>query len=171
MRLSCPDPELSGPNKNFTAYPVLADRPDGPDRDLRGRMPDYWLTIGIAAMFMPIHICYFYLIAYVIIPRYFDHKKYVQFAICLGLIVIGSTLAFRLTEILIADPIIYNAVKRKDPTFVWRKLEGTFREQLAKPAYLISAFEQTNIFVWIALSVKVLSKCGSIAGRQPWKPN
>lgn len=117
-------------------------------------MPDYWLTIGIVALFMPIHIGYFYLIAYVIIPRYFDRKKYVQFILLFLLVVIGSTLAFRLMEILVADPIIYNAVKKNDPTFVWRKLEGTFRQQLAKPTYLISAFEQTNIFVWIALSVK-----------------
>lgn len=117
-------------------------------------MPDYWLTIGIVGLFMPIHIGYFYLIAYVIIPRYFDRKKYVQFVLLFLLVVIGSTLAFRLMEILVADPIIYNAVKKNDPTFVWRKLEGTFREQLAKPTYLISAFEQTNIFVWIALSVK-----------------
>ena len=117
-------------------------------------MPDYWLTIGIVGLFMPIHIGYFYLIAYVIIPRYFDRKKYVRFVLLFLLVVIGSTLAFRLMEILVADPIIYNAVKKNDPTFVWRKLEGTFREQLAKPTYLISAFEQTNIFVWIALSVK-----------------
>lgn len=117
-------------------------------------MPDYWLTIGIVALFMPIHIGYFYLIAYVIIPRYFDRKKYVHFAILFLLIITGSTLAFRLMEILVADPIIYNAVKKNDPTFVWRKLEGTFKQQLLKPVYLISAFEQTNIFVWIALSVK-----------------
>ncbi|MCF0071879.1 histidine kinase [Dyadobacter sp. CY261] len=117
-------------------------------------MPDYWLTIGIVGFFMPIHIGYFYLIAYVIIPRYFDRKKYVQFVAYFLLIVMGSTFAFRLMEILVADPIIYNAVKRNDPTFVWHKLDGTFRQQLSKPVYLISAFEQTNIFVWIALSVK-----------------
>ena len=117
-------------------------------------MPDYWLTIGIVSIFMPIHIGYFYLIAYVIIPRFFDRKKYTQFVLLFVLIVVGSTLAFRLMEILVADPIIYNAVKKNDPTFVWRKLEGSFRQQLAKPTYLISAFEQTNIFVWIALSVK-----------------
>lgn len=117
-------------------------------------MPGYALTIGIVSMFLPIHIAYFYLIAYVIIPRYFDRKKYARFAIFFLLIVIGSTLAFRLIEILVADPIIYHAVKKNDPTFVWHKLDGTFSQQLSKPVYLISAFEQTNIFVWIALSVK-----------------
>jgi hypothetical protein len=117
-------------------------------------MPDYWLTIGIVGMFMPIHVGYFYLIAYLIIPRFFDRKKYAQFVLLFLLIVLGSTLAFRLMEILVADPIIYNAVKKNDPTFVWHKLDGTIRQQLSKPAYLISAFEQTNIFVWIALSVK-----------------
>lgn len=117
-------------------------------------MPGYGLTIGIVGLFMPIHIAYFYLIAYVIIPRYFDRKKYVQFFLFFLLIVVGSTLAFRLMEILVADPIIYNAVRKNDPTFVWHKLDGTFRQQLARPVYLISAFEQTNIFVWIALTVK-----------------
>jgi hypothetical protein len=117
-------------------------------------MPNYVFAAGIVALFMPIHILYFYTIAYVIIPRYFDRKRYVGFFVFLLLIVVGSTFVFRLLEILVADPIIYDAVRQNDPTFVWRKLEGTFSEQLAKPAYLISAFEQTNIFVWIALSVK-----------------
>lgn len=117
-------------------------------------MPNYVFAAGIVALFMPIHILYFYTIAYVIIPRYFDRKRYVGFSVFLLLIVVGSTFLFRLLEILVADPIIYDAVRQNDPTFVWRKLEGTFSEQLAKPAYLISAFEQTNIFVWIALSVK-----------------
>lgn len=117
-------------------------------------MPDYLLTVGIVALFMPIHILYFYTIAYVLIPRYFDRKRYTWFFTFLLLIVVGSTLAFRMLEILVADPIIYDAVRENDPTFVWRKLEGTFGEQLARPVYLISAFEQTNIFVWIALTVK-----------------
>lgn len=117
-------------------------------------MPGYWLTIGIVGMFLPIHIGYFYLIAYVIIPRFFDRKQYLAFAAYLVLIVVGATVAFRLLEILVADPIIYNAVRETDPTFVWHKLDGTFRQQFSKPSYLISAFEQTNIFVWIALSVK-----------------
>ncbi|CAG5069989.1 hypothetical protein DYBT9623_02729 [Dyadobacter sp. CECT 9623] len=117
-------------------------------------MPDYWLTIGIVGMFLPIHILYFYCIAYVLIPRFFNRKKYLAFSLCMILCVIVSTLLFRLMEILVADPIIFAVVKKNDPTFDWIKLHGTFTEQLFKPVYLISAFEQTNIFVWIALSIK-----------------
>jgi hypothetical protein len=117
-------------------------------------MPNYWVAIGMVAMFIPIHILYFYSIAYVLIPRFFNRKKYLESFIFLLLCVVLSTLTFRLMEILIADPIIYNVVRKSDPTFVWRKLQGSFREQLMKPVYLISAFEQTNIFVWVALSVK-----------------
>jgi LytS/YehU family sensor histidine kinase len=117
-------------------------------------MPGYWLALRIVAIFLPIHIFYFYCIAYVLIPRYFNRKQYITFTLFLILCITLSTLLFRLVEILIADPIIYAAVKENDPTFVWVKLQGTFKEQLSRPVYLISAFEQTNIFVWIALSVK-----------------
>lgn len=117
-------------------------------------MPGYFITLGIISMFLPIHIFYFYTVAYLIIPKYFHKKTYLQFFILLILSVVVSTFAFRLLEILIADPLLYRAVKMKDPTIVWHKLEGTFEEQLKNPRYLISAFEQTNIFVWIALSIK-----------------
>jgi hypothetical protein len=117
-------------------------------------MPGYWLSLGIVAMFLPVHILYFYAIGYVIIPRFFNQKRYVEFLASIFFCVLLSTLTFRIIEILIADPIIYKAVKKTDPTFVWHKLDGTFKEQLSRPVYLISAFEQTNIFVWIALSIK-----------------
>ncbi|TLV00706.1 sensor histidine kinase [Dyadobacter luticola] len=117
-------------------------------------MPDYWLSLGIVALFLPIHMFYFYSIGYIIIPRFFNKKKYFEVFAGILFCVLICTLAFRLMEILVADPIIYRAVKKTDPTFAWHKLDGTFREQLAKPVYLISAFEQTNIFVWIALSIK-----------------
>ncbi|QRR02171.1 sensor histidine kinase [Dyadobacter sandarakinus] len=117
-------------------------------------LPGYWFAMGIVAMFMPVHALYFYSIAYFIIPRYFNGGRYVVFFICLFLCVVLSTVAFRLIEIFIADPLIYRAVLKTDPAFIWHKLDGTPGEQFARPTYLISAFEQTNIFVWIALSVK-----------------
>ncbi|KQS33201.1 sensor histidine kinase [Dyadobacter sp. Leaf189] len=117
-------------------------------------MPGYGLALGVVAMFMPIHMLYFYCIAYFLIPRFFNRKRYVEFVIYLILCIILSTLVFRFLEILVADPIVYAAVRKTDPTFVWVKLQGSFREQLSRPVYLINAFEQTNIFVWIALSIK-----------------
>lgn len=117
-------------------------------------MPNYWLALGVVAMFLPIHMLYFYVIAYVVIPKFFDRKKYREFLVLLLLCVLLSTILFRLVEILVADPIIYDAVREKDPTFEWQKLKGSFFEQFTKSVYLISAFEQTNIFVWVALSVK-----------------
>ncbi|WP_138481176.1 sensor histidine kinase [Dyadobacter bucti] len=117
-------------------------------------MPNYWLALGVVAMFLPIHMLYFYAIAYVVIPKFFDRKKYVGFLALLLLCVLLSTVLFRLVEILIADPIINNAIREKDPTFEWQKLKGSFVEQFTKSVYLTSAFEQTNIFVWVALSVK-----------------
>lgn len=117
-------------------------------------MPGFWVTLGIISMFLPIHMFYFYVVGYILIPKYFQKKSYVHFFVLLILCVTFTMVSFRLLEILVADPLLYAAVKINDPTVVWHKLEGTVWEQFKKPTYLISAFEQTNIFVWIALSIK-----------------
>lgn len=117
-------------------------------------MPDYRLTAGIVGLFLPVHIFYFYSIAYFLVPRFLNRKKYAGFFILLVLCMLLSTAAFRLLEILLADPLIADAIRKTNPEFAWKKLEGSVWQQFTKPVFLISAFEQTNIFVWIALSVK-----------------
>jgi len=117
-------------------------------------LPGYGLAFGIILMFLPIHMLFYYTTAYLIIPRYLYTRRYFKFFILLILCGLSATLAFRLLEITIADPIIFKAAKKEDPGFVWHKLDGSFEEQLRDIGNLINAFEQTNFVVWIALAVK-----------------
>ncbi|MGN8035026.1 sensor histidine kinase [Chitinophaga sp. 22321] len=119
-------------------------------------MPTYGVAFNVIMMFIPIHMLYFYTAAYWAIPKYLYRRKYLQ----LALILLGCTLMagflFRLLEITVADPYIYRLMLKKDPSFKWHKLDGTFRHQLTKPVYIINALEQSNLVFWVAVSLKFI---------------
>lgn len=118
-------------------------------------MPDYGLTMLVVLLCMIPQILYFYTVAYFGMPRLLFRKKYAAFILFLIVCSLLASLGFRLTEILIVDPMIFAAIKKNDPGFVWKKLDGTFLEQLKRPNYFIMAIEQSNIVVWIAFAVKL----------------
>ena len=117
-------------------------------------LPGYWFAVRMILIFMPLHMLYFYMIAYVVMPRYLFTGRYFRFFVFLVLCIFLAALCFRLLEILFADPMIYETIKKQDKTFVWHKLDGTFTEQLLKYTYILNAFEQANFVVWIAVAIK-----------------
>ncbi len=118
-------------------------------------LPGFWFSVGIILPFLPLHMGYFYAVAYIGFPWFLYSRQYLRFflfvAVCLALCVI----AFRLVEIFIADPIIVEAIRKEDPDYVWHKLDGSVYDQLLRRAYLVNAIEQTNFIVWIALGIKL----------------
>jgi len=117
-------------------------------------VPGFEHALTMIGFFIPLHMVYFYTIAYVGIPQYLYTKQYSKFIGFVLLCALLSTCIFRLIEILIADPILYEVIKKQDKTFVWRKLEGTFKEQLFRYTYILDAFEQANLIVWVAVAIK-----------------
>ncbi|WP_229252603.1 sensor histidine kinase [Dyadobacter helix] len=117
-------------------------------------MPDLAISAKIMLLFLPIHLFYYYSIVNIGIYRFINRRKYWSFAFFLVGCLLLSALAFRLTEILIADPWILREMQKQRPDFQWHKLDGSFYEQLKKPFYIINAIEQSNLIVWVALSVK-----------------
>ncbi|MFT3824208.1 MAG: histidine kinase [Chitinophagaceae bacterium] len=117
-------------------------------------MPGYDTTFVEVLMFMPLYLGYFYVVAYRIIPHYMYRRKFVQCVLALLTCIIACTLLFRIIEITVADPYQYRAEVKRSGPFVWRKLEGSFTEQLFKPVYLIHALQQSSIVVLAALSLK-----------------
>lgn len=117
-------------------------------------LPSYWLACGIMLMFVPLHMLYFYVTAYILVPRFLYTRQYFLFFAGLTVCATFATFGFRLVEVFIADPIIYRALKAENPAFVWRKMEGTFEYQIKHIGYLINAMEQTNFVVWIAFAIK-----------------
>jgi len=105
-------------------------------------------------MLFPVHLIYFYTLAYVIVPKYLYTRRFLPLAISFVLLCVCCTLVYRIIEILFADPYFFHAMQKINPAVKWAKLDGTFIEQLIHPEYLIHAFEQSNSVVWIALVIK-----------------
>lgn len=116
--------------------------------------PSYWLTVFIVLISLPPQIFFFYTVAYIGMPRLLYRKKYIAFFFFVTICMLISASVYRIMEIFIVDPILFNAFRKNDPTYVWHKLDGTFLEQFMKHNYFISAIEQSNIVVWIAIAVK-----------------
>jgi len=117
-------------------------------------VPGFEHALAMIGFFIPLHMVYFYTISYIGIPRYLSTRQYSGFIIFVLLCALLATSVFRLVEILIADPILYEVIKKQDKTFVWRKLEGSFKEQLFRYTYILDAFEQANLIVWVAVAIK-----------------
>ncbi len=119
-------------------------------------MPDYMTGLQVILMFMPVHILYFYVVAYWVMPHYLRLRKYLQVIPVLLACIFISWFCFRTIEILFADPFLYNVELKKRGAFVWHKLDGSFRAQLLKPVYIVNALEQSNLLVLVAICLKSL---------------
>lgn len=120
----------------------------------RPGLPSYLIAFKTILMVMPVHICYFYAVAYWAIPRYLYSRRYLKLIFAFLICFLLAALMFRLLEILVIVPYIYKILLAIDPDIQWAKAEGSFWEQLAKPEHIINAFEQSNLVVWILISFR-----------------
>ncbi|MGE8426739.1 MAG: sensor histidine kinase [Sphingobacterium sp.] len=116
--------------------------------------PGYWPIFKVLMMLMPVHIAYFYTLSYVIVPKYLYTRRFLQLGLVLLLLVFSAALAYRLIEIFFADPYFFKEMQKLNPAAKWKKLNGTFLQQLSNPEYFIHALEQSNSVVWIGLVIK-----------------
>lgn len=118
-------------------------------------MPGYRTAFVIILMMLPVHLGYYYLISKLIIPRLLYRRRSALFITAFLVTTLVSTLIYRIIEILWADPYFFESYRALvNPDFKWKKLDGSFAQQLANPQYLIHALEQSNTVVWIALVIK-----------------
>ncbi len=118
----------------------------------RPGLPSYFIAFKTILMVVPVHICYFYAVAYWAIPRYLYSRRYLKLFSAFFLCFLLAALTFRLLEILVIVPYIYKILLTIDPGTTWAKAEGSFWQQFVKLEYLINAFEQSNLVVWILIS-------------------
>ncbi|MCE6992050.1 sensor histidine kinase [Dyadobacter sp. CY323] len=115
---------------------------------------DYRLGITTVLLLLPVHICYYYFLCGPVLTRLFLPGKYLQtvFSV-LGCLFLAAVL-YRLDEIFIADPYVYQYYKCRDSGFTWSKLDGTWVEQLLRPVDFVNAVERSNVVVWIGVALK-----------------
>ncbi|MEZ0454719.1 histidine kinase [Sphingobacterium thalpophilum] len=105
-------------------------------------------------MLLPVHLFYFYTLSYFIVPKYLYTRKFLQLAVMLVLLTLLCASVYRVIEILFADPYFLKEMRKLNPQAKWKKLDGTFLQQLTNPEYFIHALEQSNSIVWIGLVIK-----------------
>lgn len=116
--------------------------------------PGYWAIFKILMMLLPVHLFYFYTLSYFIVPKYLYTRKFLQLAVMLVLLTLLCASVYRVIEILFADPYFLKEMRKLNPQAKWKKLDGTFLQQLTNPEYFIHALEQSNSIVWIGLVIK-----------------
>lgn len=119
-----------------------------------GNKPSYLWALQDNLLYLPVHIIYFYVLAYWAMPRYLYTKRYISFSVILLFCILSSALVTRVLDILIIDPRAYKAYLKEDPDFVWEKLQGTFTEQLLGLQYYNNAVKGSNLVIWVALTIK-----------------
>src|SRR5690606_26098649 len=119
-------------------------------------LPSYLLAFKLVLMLLPVHIFYYYTVSGLIIPKFLYKRKFVALALSFFLVCVLFTCCYRLIEILFADPYLFQQMKPLNPTFKWKKIEGTIPQQFFNPQYMVHALEQTNAIVWGGLLIKFI---------------
>jgi hypothetical protein len=117
-------------------------------------LPSFYVAAIVILLLLPVHIIYYYSVTIWLIPQNLNKKKCSVLIFGILACCIFCTLLFRIMEITIVDPYILKEMQAQSPDFKWKKLNGTFIEQLINPLYLINALEQSNTVIWIAISIK-----------------
>jgi hypothetical protein len=116
--------------------------------------PNYLIPLRNNLFYLPVHIGYFYFLAYYLIPKYLYTRKYLLFFVSLIGLILGAGFFTRLMDIFFVDPYLFKIQKEMGIKFTWDKMEGDFLDKLQKPYYFVNAIKGSNLIVWIALSIK-----------------
>ncbi|MCJ8212026.1 histidine kinase [Mucilaginibacter sp. RS28] len=104
--------------------------------------------------YVPLHIVYFYALAYWLVPKFVFTGKYVKFVFALLLLMFVITLVSRLVGIYIANPYILEVEKPDNWDFIYESKKPLIR-QLLNPVPFANAWKATNMIVWAAIGIKM----------------
>lgn len=114
----------------------------------------YAVAVHNNLFFVPVHVAYFYAVAYWLFPVYLFNTRYVQFGIYLLLIIFTSTILSRLIDIFFVEPYVMTHVPDLDWSYkdyarhtIWWKLTSGVN--------FINALKGVNLVVWSAVVIKM----------------
>lgn len=115
-------------------------------------------TLAIAAhngiFYMPIHMGYFYTVAYWLIPVYLVNSRYLLFGAYLLVLACITAWLGRVIDILITDPYLVKNV----PNLAWDyydEMKLNFWQRMFIPLSFTNSVKMTNMIVWVALGIKL----------------
>jgi sensor histidine kinase YesM len=113
---------------------------------------EFWMAIYTNLMFLPIHMFYFYFMAYFLIPKLLFTKKYFQFGFALVACVLLVPFLNRTVDIFVVEPVLSKYLEQRG--FWWEKAQGTIWRRYSNPMYYFNALKGANLVVWAAIVIK-----------------
>lgn len=104
-------------------------------------------------MLLPVHMLYFYTLAYIIIPKFLLKRKYVQFFVILLLFVVVMPAITRTIDIFLVEPHIDFYLKSFGYRN-WEKVQGTRWDRFSNLVYYLNAIKGANFIVWFGVAIK-----------------
>jgi len=103
--------------------------------------------------YTPVHMLYFYTLAYWLIPCFLLKRKYVYFFLLLPLIFLSAIYITRIVDVFFVEPYID---KIYGSELVWypEHVSGFWQKVFDKRAFF-GALKGVNLIVWVALAVKL----------------
>lgn len=114
------------------------------------------LGAGVIGMLFPVHIAYYCLLNYQVLPAFFA-EKYIKVIASTLLIMTVIAFLYRFVEIFITDPYIYQYYKDRDSSFTWTKVNKGWWLQLKDKGDFVNAIERSNVVVWIGITLKLFA--------------
>lgn len=112
------------------------------------------IALQVNLMLLPVHMIYFYTVAYFIIPRYLLKRKYFKFFIIMMLFVCIMPGVTRIFDIFLVEPKLQEYWNIRMKSYRWEKVEGTKWERFSNMVYYLNAFKGANLVVWFAVAIK-----------------
>ena len=114
---------------------------------------EFSISLSINLYFLTVHILYFYVVAYFLIPKFLFTKRYIIFLTLMILLVFTIPFLTRLIDIFLVEPSL-DAYLNARGLPKWYKTMGTFMDRLFNPSAYMNAFKGTNLIVWFAIVIK-----------------
>ncbi|WP_126246066.1 sensor histidine kinase [Chitinophaga rhizosphaerae] len=114
----------------------------------------YRLGTVVVLMLLPVHMLYYYLLVHQVLPSFFK-GRYLRTVVSGLAVMVLMAVLYRLAEIFVTDPYIYDFYIRDDPDFTWGKLAKSRWQQFISAGDFVNAVERSNVVVWIGLTSKL----------------
>lgn len=114
-----------------------------------------YLIAGHNGLFyMPVHMGYFYAVAYWLIPAYLFRGKYWQFSLILIGLVFGSAILGRLIDIFISTPYIVQHMHPLSWDYT-EEIRRGFWDRLTDPLNFVNSVKMMNMVIWFAVMIRL----------------
>jgi len=117
----------------------------------------YGLGLLVILMLLPVHMAYFYVMVRWVLPRFLFTGMYIPAVAATLSIMLVVVLAYRLTEIFVVNPFIYDFYQQRNFKIAWPEISLPWWRQLMLSTDLVNAIERSNVVVWIGISLKFVS--------------